>query len=81
MVKVNHLDTGPCELYLKLENMNPGGSIKDRIGLTMMKKPKKPAKLNPVIPWWKAPPEIPALAWRWWRHKKAINSFWSYLIK
>ena len=36
MLKVNHLDTGPCDLYLKLENQNPGGSIKDRIGLSMI---------------------------------------------
>jgi cystathionine beta-synthase len=32
IVKAQRLDTGPCELYLKLECMNPGGSIKDRIG-------------------------------------------------
>ena len=30
------MDTGPCELYLKLENQNPGGSIKDRIGKSMI---------------------------------------------
>ena len=36
MVKVNHLDTGVCELYLKLESQNPGGSIKDRIALSMI---------------------------------------------
>jgi len=36
MLKVNHLDTGMCDLYLKLENQNPGGSIKDRIGLSMI---------------------------------------------
>ncbi|AUX27388.1 cystathionine beta-synthase [Sorangium cellulosum] len=36
MVKVTQLDTGPCELFLKLENQNPGGSIKDRIGLSMI---------------------------------------------
>ena len=32
MVKVTNMDTGPCELYLKLELQNPGGSIKDRGG-------------------------------------------------
>lgn len=37
MVKVTHLDTGPCELFLKLESHNPGGSIKDRIGLSMIR--------------------------------------------
>ena len=36
MIKISHLDTGPCELYLKLESQNPGGSIKDRIGLSMI---------------------------------------------
>lgn len=36
VVRVRHLDTGPCELFLKLESANPGGSIKDRIGLSMI---------------------------------------------
>ena len=36
MVRVRQLDTGPCELFLKLESANPGGSIKDRIGLSMI---------------------------------------------
>ena len=26
LMAVRHLDTGPCELFLKLENQNPGGS-------------------------------------------------------
>ncbi len=47
MVKVNHLDTGPCKLYLKLENMNPGGSIKDRIGLSMIEEAEKAGKIKP----------------------------------
>ena len=33
IVTAQRLDTGVCEIYLKLENANPGGSIKDRIGL------------------------------------------------
>ena len=36
LVRVTRLDTGPCELYLKLESQNPGGSIKDRIGRSMV---------------------------------------------
>ena len=36
MLKVNRIDTGCCELYLKLEMQNPGGSIKDRIGVSMI---------------------------------------------
>lgn len=31
--RVTRLDTGPCQLFLKLESQNPGGSIKDRVGL------------------------------------------------
>ena len=37
VLEVTKLDTGPCRLFLKLENKNPGGSIKDRIGLAMIR--------------------------------------------
>lgn len=36
MVEVTRIDTGPCRLFLKLEAQNPGGSIKDRIALSMI---------------------------------------------
>jgi len=36
MVEATRLDTGPCRLFLKLESQNPGGSIKDRIALSMI---------------------------------------------
>lgn len=47
MVKVSHLDTGLCNLYLKLENMNPGGSIKDRIGMSMIEEAEKAGHIKP----------------------------------
>ncbi|GJM08934.1 MAG: cystathionine beta-synthase [Lysobacteraceae bacterium] len=47
MVRVNSLDTGPCELYLKLESQNPGGSIKDRIGLSMIEAAEKAGHIKP----------------------------------
>ncbi len=47
MIKVQHLDTGCCELYLKLESHNPGGSIKDRIALEMIAAAERDGKLKP----------------------------------
>jgi len=47
MVKVSKIDTGPCELFLKLEANNPGGSIKDRIGIAMIEAAEKSGKLKP----------------------------------
>lgn len=47
IVKVSKLDTGPCELYLKLESQNPGGSIKDRIGRSMIEAAEREGKLKP----------------------------------
>ncbi|NME71983.1 pyridoxal-phosphate dependent enzyme [Flammeovirga aprica] len=47
LVKVRNIDTGNCELYLKLENQNPGGSIKDRIALSMIENAEKAGKIKP----------------------------------
>ena len=47
IVRINHLDTGPCSLYIKLESQNPGGSIKDRIGLKMIEDAENAGLLKP----------------------------------
>jgi cystathionine beta-synthase len=47
IVRLTRFDTGPCELYLKLENQNPGGSIKDRIGLRMIEAAEADGRLKP----------------------------------
>jgi cystathionine beta-synthase len=47
MLEVRNIDTGPCRLFLKLELMNPGGSIKDRIGISMIEEAEKRGDLNP----------------------------------
>jgi cystathionine beta-synthase len=36
MVELKEFDTGPCRLFVKLENENPGGSIKDRMAVSMI---------------------------------------------
>ncbi|MDP3232170.1 MAG: cystathionine beta-synthase [Myxococcales bacterium] len=48
MLKVTRLDTGPCELFLKLEANNPGGSIKDRIGLSMIRAAEEAGFVGPT---------------------------------
>ena len=47
VVRINHMDTGPCELFMKLESQNPGGSIKDRIGLKMIEEAEAAGKIRP----------------------------------
>jgi cystathionine beta-synthase len=47
MLEVTHIDTGPCRLFLKLELMNPGGSIKDRIGISMIEQAEKRGDIKP----------------------------------
>src|SRR5579871_364055 len=47
LVELRTFDTGPCELFVKLENQNPGGSIKDRIGLAMIEAAERDGRLAP----------------------------------
>jgi cystathionine beta-synthase len=47
LVEVTRLDAGPCRLFLKLENQNPGGSIKDRIALSMIEAAERDGRLPP----------------------------------
>lgn len=47
MVEMTHLDTGPCRLFVKLEYLNPGGSVKDRIGLTMIEEAERRGDIKP----------------------------------
>ncbi|KQW84042.1 pyridoxal-phosphate dependent enzyme [Brevundimonas sp. Root1279] len=47
MVEVKKIDTGTCRLFLKLEAQNPGGSIKDRIALSMIDAAEREGFLKP----------------------------------
>ena len=46
MLKTHSVDSGPCDLFLKLESQNPGQSIKDRIALTMIQKAEEEGHLK-----------------------------------
>jgi len=47
LIQLHKLDTGPCSLFLKLENQNPGGSIKDRVALSMINEAERTGQLRP----------------------------------
>jgi len=46
LVALTHFDTGPCELFVKLESQNPTGSIKDRMALTMVEDAERSGRLS-----------------------------------
>ena len=47
LVRLTRFDTGPCELFVKLESQNPGGSIKDRIATAMIEAAERDGRLPP----------------------------------
>ncbi len=47
LVRTTGLDVGPCELFLKLESANPGGSIKDRPARAMIEAAEASGALRP----------------------------------
>ncbi|MEN6493974.1 MAG: cysteine synthase family protein, partial [Thermoguttaceae bacterium] len=47
LVELRSFDTGPCQLFVKLESQNPGGSIKDRIGRSMIEAAERTGKIGP----------------------------------
>lgn len=47
LIKTTHLDTGKCELFVKVELANPGGSIKDRSALFMVEEAEARGLISP----------------------------------
>jgi cystathionine beta-synthase len=47
MLELRNLDTGPCRLFVKMESMNPGNSIKDRIAVAMVERAEREGRLRP----------------------------------
>jgi cystathionine beta-synthase len=48
LVRLKHVTKGlPCELLAKCEFMNPGGSVKDRIGVRMLLDAEKSGRIKP----------------------------------
>ena len=47
MLELQRMDTGPCRLFVKMESMNPGNSIKDRIAIRMVEAAERDGRLKP----------------------------------
>jgi cystathionine beta-synthase len=48
LVRLNRLGSDiPCTILIKLESSNPGGSVKDRIGIAMVEEAERTGKLRP----------------------------------
>jgi cystathionine beta-synthase len=47
LLELRSFDRGPCRLFVKLESQNPGGSIKDRIGRSMIEAAERDGKISP----------------------------------
>ncbi|CAN5615620.1 pyridoxal-phosphate dependent enzyme [soil metagenome] len=47
LLEITQMDTGPCKLFVKLENQNPTGSIKDRVALAMIEAAERDGTLTP----------------------------------
>src|ERR1051326_8369275 len=47
LLEIRCFDIGPCRLFVKLENQNPGGSIKDRMALSMIEAAEQSGVLRP----------------------------------
>jgi cysteine synthase A len=65
-IRINRL-FGARDVWIKSERANPGGSIKDRIALSMVEAAERTGQLKPggtiIEP---TPRATPASDWRWW---------------
>ena len=46
LVEIKNIDTGLCNLFVKMESHNPGGSIKDRTALYIIKQAEESGLLK-----------------------------------
>src|ERR1700730_3901909 len=47
MLRLTRMVPGDVELYVKLEAFNPGGSVKDRIGVAMIERAEQEGRIAP----------------------------------
>src|SRR5215831_6763265 len=76
VVRLNRMPRkGWAEMLVKLESFNPGGSVKDRIGLSMIEAAEREGRLKPGGTIVEPPVGTPESAWRWLPQRRDIRSF------
>ena len=67
-IRINRLfaDRPQAEVWMKVERANPGGSIKDRIALSMIEDAERRGILGRAPRSSSRLPATPASGWRWW---------------
>lgn len=66
IVQLSHTPKESADIYLKLERFNPGGSVKDRIALSMVKAAERQGLLKPGALSLSQHLEIRELDLQWW---------------
>jgi cysteine synthase len=74
IVRINKLAPSHVNLYVKIEAVNPMGSVKDRLALGVIEDAERSGKLRPVRRWSRRPAATPASASRWCARRRAIRS-------
>ena len=76
-IRVNRLFGPSSNVWIKSERANPGGSIKDRIALSMVEDAEATGKLDARAARSSSRrPATPASAWRWSPRSRATSSCW-----
>ncbi len=47
LLEIKNIDVGVCRLFVKMESQNPGGSIKDRVAISIIEQAEKDGILKP----------------------------------
>lgn len=47
LIRINRMNEGEAEVYVKMESFNPFSSVKDRIGLALIEQAEKDGKIGP----------------------------------
>ena len=72
-IRINRLFGDTHKVWVKSERSNPGGSIKDRIALSMVEAAEASGALKPGATIIEPPRATPVSVWHWWPRSRATS--------